>query len=206
MRRAPVIGVTGPVASGKTTVARAMAGRGSALIDCDRLAHRALDDPLVKWRLVSAFGGEILTTGGRVSRRRLRQAAFADERALARLNRIVRAKIRSIISAEVRRARARAEYIVLDAVLLFQYKFKFEIDFAVATRAPAAERTRRIMRRDGVSRAEARRMIERQRRLEKGWAKAEAVIRTGAPLSRVRREARRLRDEFLARRRGARSG
>ncbi len=206
MKRPPVIGVTGPIASGKTTVARAIAGRRGALVDCDSLAHRALEDPLVKWRVVAAFGEGILGPSGRVSRRRLRGVVFGNERSLRRFNRIVRARVRAIIEAEVKREKGRAEYIVLDAVLLFQYKFKFEIDFAVATRAPAAARLARIIKRDGVTRAEAKRVMERQKGLERGWAKADAAIDTGAALAEVRREARRLRDEFFARPPGARSG
>lgn len=197
--RKPVIGVTGPIASGKTTVARAIAGRYGALIDCDALAHRALEDPAVLRRLAAAFGRGILTPSGRISRRRLREEAFASERSLERLNAVVRPRVRRIIEEAVEREmHRRSRYIVLDAVLLFRYIFKFKIDFAVAARAPAAQRLERIMKRDGVSRAEGMRIMRRQRGLEGDWKKADAAIDTGAPLAEVRREARRLRDEFLA--------
>jgi dephospho-CoA kinase len=202
--RAPVIGVTGPVASGKTTVARAITGRRGSLIDCDALAHRALADGVVRRRLVAAFGRGILAPSGRISRVRLRSAAFADERSLARLNRIVRPRVRSIITAAVRRERGRAEYIVLDAVLLFQYTFSFSIDLSIAAVASAGERMRRLMARDAITRTEARRIIERQRSLERDWRKADVEIDAGGPIAEVRREARRIRDEFLARRETAR--
>ena len=202
--RKPVIGVTGPIASGKTTVARAIAGRRGALIDCDELAHRALEDRHVRRRLAAAFGPGILMPSGRISRKRLRRAAFADERSLERLNGIVSPRVRAIIEEAVAREKRRAEYIVLDAVLLFRYKFKFEIDFAVAARAPEGQRLERIMKRDGVSRAEAKRIMERQRGLARDWKRADAVIDTGAPLPDVRREARRLREVILATACGAR--
>jgi dephospho-CoA kinase len=141
---------------------------------------------------------------GRGSRPRRRAAARARERAPPRLNAIIRPRVRAIIEDAVRRGKARADYIVLDAVLLFRYRFRFKIDFAVAVRAPAGKRLERIVKRDGVSRAEARRIMERQRGLERDWKRADAVIDTGAPLADVRREARRLREVILATGCGAR--
>ena len=197
--RVPVIGVTGSIASGKTTDARIIAARRGALIDCDALGARALEAPEVRASIVEAFGAGVLGAGGVVSRRKLARIVFASDRNLDRLNRIVRATLKRIITGEVLKRRARAPYIVLDAVLLFQYKFRFKVDCAVVTKAPRAKRIARIMRRDGVSRSEALARIERQRKLESGWAKADVSIETGGSLARVRSEAGRIRDRFLAR-------
>lgn len=198
--RVPVIGVTGPIASGKTTVARLMAGDCGALIDCDGLGARALEAADVRKKLVAAFGARILDPRGKVSRPRLARLVFASDRDIDRLNRIVRPRLKRIITDEVLRRRAKAPYIVLDAVLLFQYKFRFKVDFTVATRASGASRLARIMRRDGISRVEALARIERQRGLEGGWAKADVVIATDGPLARVRSEVGRIRERFLVNR------
>jgi dephospho-CoA kinase len=197
--RVPVIGVTGPIASGKTTVARIIAGAGGALIDCDALGARALAAPEVRRSIVAAFGTGVLGSGGAVSPGKLARIVFASDRDLERLNRIVRPSLKRIITAEVLKRRARAPYIVLDAVLLFQYKFRFKVDYAVVTRASRAKRLERIMRRDGVTRSEALARIERQRKLESGWATAEASIATNGSFERVRFEAGKIRDRFLAR-------
>ena len=197
--RVPVIGVTGPIASGKTTVAKIMAAAGGALVDCDALGARALEAPEVRNSIVAAFGAGVLDARGAVSRRKLARVVFASDRNLERLNRIVRAPLKRIITREVLKRRARAPYIVLDAVLLFQYKFRFKVDYVVATRAFRAKRIARIMRRDGVSRGEALARIERQRKLESGWAKADVSIATDRKLANVRAEAGRIRDRFLAR-------
>jgi dephospho-CoA kinase len=197
--RTPVIGVTGPIASGKTTVARILAAAGGALVDCDALGGRALEDARVRRAIVAAFGRRVLDPRGAVSRRRLGRVVFADDGALDRLNRIVRGPLKRIITREVMERRAHAPYIVLDAVLLFQYKFRFKVDCAVVTRASRATRLARIMRRDGISRRDALARIERQRTLEGGWAMADATIATDGSLERVRTEAARIRDRFLAR-------
>jgi dephospho-CoA kinase len=199
MKRVPVIGVTGGIGSGKTTVARYLAGAHGALIDCDSLGHRALAVPEVRERLVAFFGRHILTRSGAVSRKRLSRIVFANGSALSRLNRIVRPSLRRIITGEVLGARARAPYIVLDAVLLFQYTFSFKVDYVVVTRASRETRLKRIMRRDGVSRAEALRRIERQGDLREAWVRADIRMNTDRPLSEVRREAASIRDRLLAR-------
>lgn len=197
-RGVAVIGVTGGIASGKSTVARFVAGRRGALLDCDALAHRVYDDPVVRRRIVAAFGCDVLTPSGKISRRRLAKIVFADGRALRRLEDIVRPGVRQIIEYAVAKARCRGAYIVLDAILLFQYTFTFDIDFAIVARAPRATRIRRIMSRDRISKAEAVAILDRQRGLEKDWGRADAVIDTGRPLAEVRRDAERARDRFLA--------
>jgi len=195
--RIPIIVVTGGIASGKTTVARALAGRRGALIDCDALGHRALAFPDVKRRITAAFGEGVLTRGGSVSRARLGGLAFADARSMARLDAAIRPRLRRLISAEVSRARRRAEYIVLDAVLYFQYTFSFNVDRVVLTTAPLETRVRRIMRRDARSREEALRRIARQKGLEALWARADVTIDTNRPRAAVARDARRIRDRVL---------
>ena len=202
--RVPVIGVTGPIASGKSTVARFIAGDRGALIDCDALGARALETAEVRAKLVDEFGAGVLDRAGAVSRPKLGRIAFSSDRDLERLNRVVRARLKRIITDEVLKRRANAEYIVLDAVLLFQYKFRFKVDYVVATRASLAMRVKRTIARDRISRAEALARIERQKSLEAGWAKADVVLVTDGPIARVKSEAVRIRNRFLARSRGRR--
>jgi dephospho-CoA kinase len=195
---APLIVVTGSIASGKTSVARIFGARGGVVVDCDRLAHRAYRDKAVRAALVDTFGECILTPSGRISRRRLGKLVFADDRALARLNRIVHPSVKRIISAEVRERRAGSRYIVLDAVLFFQYTFRFKADLVVRTEASVETRVRRLMRRDGMSRKEALRRIERQEQLSEGWSRADITIVTDGPRKKVERATAEIRDRFLA--------
>jgi len=195
--RAPVIVVTGGIASGKTTVARAIAGSRGVLIDCDALGHRALGSADVKRRIVAAFGEGVLTRAGRVSRAKLGRLVFADARNMERLNAAIRPRLGRLIAGEVARLGRRAEYIVLDAVLFFQYTFTFKVDRVVLTEAPLETRLRRIMRRDGYSRGEALRRVASQAALEAGWANADVAIDTDRSPAAVARDARRIRDHVL---------
>jgi len=197
--RAPLVVVTGAIASGKSTVARAMAQGGGVYVDADTLAHRALEEPLVVRSLKEAFGPKVLTGAGRVSRRRLAETVFSDQRALETLNRLVRPFVKRIVSDRIAELRASADYIVLDAVLFFQYRFRFKADLVVLTRAPEEVRIARLMRRDGLPREQARLRVVRQRALYDEWARAGVTIDTDTSLDPVREQARRIRDEFLAR-------
>ena len=193
----PLIVVTGPIASGKSTVSRVMAARGGALLDADELAHGALADPGCRDRIVAAFGPGATTRGGRISRTGLGRIVFADAGRLDELNRIVEPYVTGIIEAAVNGLAGGDRYIVLDAVLFFQYTFSFEPDLVVLTTAPEETRIRRLIRRNGLSREEARRRIERQRDLEAGWRGADVVIDTGGSMERTVAEAETVRDRFL---------
>ncbi|MCU0638915.1 MAG: dephospho-CoA kinase [Candidatus Krumholzibacteria bacterium] len=192
----PLIVVTGGIASGKTTVARVMAAAGGCLLDADTIARTVYRDPLVREKVGSEFAG-VLTPGGRISRKRLGRAVFGDPGALARLESIVKPHVKRTISGIIRQKSERERYIVLDAVLYFQYKFLFPADLSVQTRAAENIRAERLAGRDGMSAAEARARVESQRPLYKGWEKADITLDTSAGLGAVRKKAAEIRDGFL---------
>jgi dephospho-CoA kinase len=194
--KAPLIAVTGPIASGKTTVAKIMAERGGEYVDADALAHEVLGDPSFASELAEEFGPGILT-GGRISRLRLAGIVFQDQKKLDRLNSMIRPRLKSFVRERLMKLAETAEYIVLDAVLFLQYKFRFKADLVVLTDAPEEVRIKRMMRRNGFDREEAVLRIERQRDLYAGWEKAGVRIDTDVPMPAVRKEAERIRDAFL---------
>lgn len=195
--RPPIIVVTGGIASGKTLVARVLAERGGVVVDCDSVGHEALAVPALKRKLVEAFGEGILTVTGKVSRTRLGRIVFSDAHKLELLNRLIRPVLKEMISAEVKKLKSSARYIVLDAVLFFQYKFNFKVDFVVVTEASEKTRLKRLMQRDGLRREEALQRIERQKSLHDDWDGAGITINTDGPLNRVMKEVAHVRDRFL---------
>ncbi len=195
--RKPVIVVTGGIATGKTTVSRAIAADGGFVVDCDRIGHEALDTKAVTRAVTAAFGKCILTPSGRISRIKLGRIVFADQSELDLLNRTIRPFLKRMISAEVIGRRKSTEYIVLDAVLYFQYKFRFKVDLVVRTVASKETRLERLAKRDGLERGEAQGRIARQESLAAGWRKADISIRTDGPVERVIEKADRIRKRFL---------
>jgi len=134
-----------------------------------------------------------------VSRLRLAGAVFSDQKKLDRLNAIIRPFVKRLTIAKLDQLAKTSKYIVLDALLFLQYKFRLKADLVVLTDAPEEVRIRRMMRRNGFDRRDAGMRIERQRDLFADWGRAGVRIDTDAPLGEVRKEAARIRDEFLER-------
>ncbi len=195
--KVPLIVVTGPIASGKSTVAKVMAEGGGVYVNADMLAHAALEDPGFIEKLGEEFGSEVMGDDGKVSRLRLAGTVFPDQKKLDRLNVIIRPYVKKLAREKLNELAETSKYIVLDAVLFLQYKFRLKADLVVLTDAPEEVRIRRMMRRNGFDREEAELRIERQKDLFRDWEKAGVRLDTDIPLAGVRKEAARIRDEFL---------
>jgi dephospho-CoA kinase len=195
--KVPLIVITGPIASGKSTVAREMAARGGVYVDADSMAHKALEDTGFIEKLKEEFGSEVLAEDGKVSRLRLAGIVFSDQSKLDMLNRIIRPYVKKLTRERLNELAETSEYIVLDAVLFLQYKLRFKADMVVMTDAPEEVRIRRMMRRNGFNREEAELRIERQRDLFEDWEKAGVRLNTDMPMAELKKEVGRIREEFL---------
>jgi dephospho-CoA kinase len=195
--KVPLIVVTGPIASGKSTVAKVMAEAGGVYVDADILAHEALGVPDFIKKLGEEFGPDVIGDDGRVSRLRLAGVVFPDQKKLDRLNVIIRPYVKKLAREKLKELESTSKYIVLDAVLFLQYKFRFKADLVVLTDAPEEVRIRRMMRRNGFDRREAEQRIERQKGLFADWERAGIRLDTDMPLAALKKEAARIRDSFL---------
>ena len=117
-----VIGLTGPIGCGKTTVAGWLAGRGGIVIDADALARRATDrgQPALP-EIRARFGGGVFDAEGNLDRAALARVVFTDQRALADLEAIVHPAVHAMILAEVEAVRGTgAPFVVLEAIKLVE--------------------------------------------------------------------------------------
>lgn len=178
-----VIGITGQTGAGKSTVCLALKKRGWAHIDADRVAKNLYIPglPLVN-RLAATFGSQILTTDGHVDRDALAKAAFSSKKALETLNAIVHPAVTAAVRGQLHAyERAGVETVLLDAIALFESGEDALCTRTVAVVAPAEVRLARILARDGVSEATARRRIEAQHTEDWYCARCDAVIRNYPP-------------------------
>jgi len=155
------IGVTGLMASGKSSVARRFAGHGAALVDGDALGWEVLRGPGIREAVTAAFGPAVLGADGEIDRPALGRVVFRDSGAMARLDAIVQGPL----LAEVRRAldAATAPVAVLDAALLTRWGLEPALDGVVEVTAPVETRVRRLVASKGFPEAEARARVEGQR-------------------------------------------
>lgn len=174
-----IIGLTGGVASGKSTVARAFeALQPGCVIDADRAA-RAVVEPGSEGlaAVLAAFGPGVLTAEGALDRAALRQRVFADPAARKTLEALLHPRIRAWMLA--RAAAAATPYVVMDIPLLAEGGARATwpmLDRIVVVDVPVAVQRARLRARDGVDEALAERMIEAQATRQQRLALADDVL------------------------------
>lgn len=158
------VGLTGNIASGKSTVARIWARHGAEIIDADLLARRAVEpgSPGLE-RVAEAFGPAVLDQNGALNRAALRSMIFRDPEARAELEAIVHPEVARLRAEEEASAEAAGvEIIVSDIPLLFEVGMEDDFDLVVLVDSPEEIRADRLVQGRGLDEAEARRMIETQ--------------------------------------------
>ncbi len=161
-RRAPVIGITGNIGVGKSTVAGLLAARGVRVIDADRVVHDLYADPngALAPAIAAAFGAGVVAPGGALDRAALGSIVFNDAGALAALERLVHPAVVAAVERDVRAAAPRTP-VAIEAVKLIESDLAALLDAVwLVTAAPAIQAAR--LRAKGMADDEARRRIEAQ--------------------------------------------
>jgi dephospho-CoA kinase len=159
-----VVGLTGGIATGKTTVAAMFAARGAAIVDADRIAH-ALQEPGQRChsQLVDAFGVETLDELGRIDRRRLGARVFADASARQRLEAIMHPAIHEACEDEIRAAEAAGRKLcIVDAALILEAGRRDRFHKIVVVAASEDSQVDRLVRSRGLAPADALQRLSSQ--------------------------------------------
>lgn len=115
-----IIGITGGVASGKSTVAQMLASLGAHIIDADKICHRLLEKREIKSKIRERWGYKILDDDGRIKRHTLGNIVFADKKELLALNQIIHPQVIKLIKSKIHEltGNGKTNLIVIDAALL----------------------------------------------------------------------------------------
>jgi dephospho-CoA kinase len=179
-----VVGLTGNIASGKSSVARMLAARGARIIDADVLAREAVGpgSPALA-HIVARWGRGVVGADGALDRAALRALVFDDRSELDALNAIVHPEIQRRRDALLGVARDAGERIVVcDIPLLYEAGLEGDMDVVVLVDAPPDLRLERLMRDRRLNRAEAMAMIAAQMPSELKRERADYVINNGGSL------------------------
>jgi len=198
-----VIGLTGGVGSGKSTVASFLAELGATVIDVDKLWHEGLRaDAELRREIVAAFGSEILTPGREIDRPKLGQIVFGNHEALVRLNNIMHPWVYRTVKTKLEDYRRHGvKVVVLDMPLLVEVPLSLkagqpslsdEVDEVWVTVAPEPVVLRRLKTKSGLSQAEARARIRSQLPSEERLKHADVVIDTDSRLDELEAKVREL--------------
>lgn len=183
-----VIGLTGGIGSGKTTVGAMLKELGAAFIEADKVGHRLLrEDHDLKWAIVAAFGEGILDADDAIDRRKLARIVFCDTGALETLNAITHPAISQAVSEEVAEFRSQGYKVaVVEAALLIEAGWMRQTDVIWLTAAPPEVVLDRLVNKMGYTEAEARARIACQTSNEVRRRYASAVIDTDLPMADLR--------------------
>jgi dephospho-CoA kinase len=196
-----VIGLSGGIATGKSTVARLLEKLGAVVIDADAIVHelQAPGAPMLA-EIAAAFGSELIGPDGALDRARLGELVFRDAEARRRLGLIVHPKVGAEMARRLAEARAAgAKLVVLDIPLLFEGRKAgtgsaalLALDATVLVYAPEALQVERQVAREGYSRDEALRRVRAQMPIEEKRALADFVIDNSGSLAETERQVREL--------------
>jgi dephospho-CoA kinase len=206
-RRFLLVGLTGGIASGKSTVSRQLAALGCHVIDADLLAREVVAPGEPAWQaVVEAFGREVLRTDGTLDRTRLGELVFADPARRKQLEAITHPAIqaRRLACLEALEARGFDGLVVQDAALLIEVGGAAQVDRLVVVYATPQAQLDRLMRRDGLDREEAERRIASQMPLGEKVRLAHYVIDNSDSAEETAAQVRAVHAALVAERRARR--
>ncbi len=194
-------GLTGGIASGKSTVARFLAGLGAFVLDADELARHVMrPGGQVHDGLLRHFGAGIAGPDGAIDRPRLAARVFADPAELAALNAIVHPAVREEAARRFRRCEeaGRIRVGVLDAALLVETGYHRALDRLIVLRCSPETQRSRLAQRQELAPGEAASRIAAQVPLERKLSVADYVIDTDTTLEETRAQTERVWEALLA--------
>ncbi len=172
-----LIGLTGGIGSGKTTVTEFLIEKGFPVIDADKIAKEIMNEPETACEVINCFGEDIVDLNGKIDRRKLRNIVFADESLLKELNKIFHEKIRARINIDIANLKKDGKSVFfLDAPLLIENKLDKMVDEVWIVSCSIESQIERVMKRDGSNRKEAEQIIKRQMPLEEKLKYANRII------------------------------
>lgn len=187
-----VIGLTGGMGTGKTTVARMFAASGAEVIDADRIAHGMLRKGGAAYtEIVRSFGKSVLSADGTIDRRALGRKAFRSGRAKGTLESILHPRILRRIDEKVRQSRKKL--VVIDAPLLYETGMEHRVDKVLVVTASRRTQISRCAARTGLSRGEILSRIAAQLPLKRKVRSADFIIDNDGTLQETKAQMESIR-------------
>ncbi len=196
-----VIGLTGGIGSGKTTVSDMLRAKGASIVYADQIGHEVYQPGTPVWeQVVRAFGRQVLGKDDQIDRRKLGQVVFSEPGALDRLDAITHPPMRQAMIEKLEELRRRgAPVVVLEAALLIEAGWADLADEVWVTVVDPDEGARRSMERSGLSREQAEARIAAQLPNAERIKHAQVIIDTNCSLAEVARRVDELWEDLTAR-------
>jgi dephospho-CoA kinase len=173
------IGLTGGIGSGKSLVAAIFRSLGVHVMAADEIARNLTNsDPIIKKRIRREFGVEVFKGDGSLDRKAMADIVFSNKKKREKLNAIVHPAVLKRIEEETRKLEGNGDtpFVIHEAALIYEAGVNKNLDYVIVVDADEDERIRRVMDRDGISRADVQRRIEAQIPAEMKRKMADFVI------------------------------
>ncbi len=189
-----VIGLTGGIGSGKSTVSHMLAEMGAVVIDADKVGHEAFKPGTSAWsKVVQTFGRDVVGSNGEIDRKKLGAIVFADPAALTRLNQIMHPTMREMIKAQIDEYRKQGvEVVVLEAAILIEAGWDSLVDEVWVTVAPQNAVMERLESQRGMAKEQTLARIKAQLPTEERVKHADVVIVNDGSLDDMRNKLKEL--------------
>ncbi len=185
-----IVGLTGGIGSGKTTVSSLFADLGIDIIDTDVIAHDLVNhDPSVLKQIVTLFGEEILQDDQTLDRKKLAKIIFSQKEGKQQLEGILHPKIRAVVQNQLQNCKSRdtpPKYVIVVIPLLFETEFNDLLDRVLVVLADEPIRIQRIKQRDHRSLEQIQAIISSQVGDEKRISKADDIIENNHDLAALK--------------------
>jgi len=185
-----LIGLTGGIASGKTTVAKIMKRLGAAIVDADALSREVVEPGRDAWKaIVDTFGAEVLRPDQTLDRQKLRAVIFNNSTARKKLESIIHPRVRALAEERInQQAAAGYELVVYEVPLLFEGNLHAWLRPVVLVACDADVQRQRLQQRDRLTPEEAQKHIDAQMSLEEKRRLADYVIENDGDLESLERQ------------------
>ena len=195
-----LVGLTGGIGSGKSTVARLLEKRGAVVFDADLLARKAVEPGTPGHAaVIERFGADVLAPGGELDREALASIVFADPSARRDLEQIVHPEVRRLFAEGSEAYRDTDRVVVFSAPLLVESGMHTAFEILVVVSATVATQIERLMRQRGMSEASIRARIDAQAPLEDKAAVADFIVDNEGTLDELESQVERLWNDLSAR-------
>lgn len=173
-----VLGLTGGIATGKTTVTRYFKRLAIPIVDSDIIAREVVEPGTLGLELIRAnFGDGVIGEDGHLNRKKLGKIVFSDEEKRKRLNQLLSEELDKAISAEINQWVAKkVPLVVVDVPLMYEAHYDRKVDQVMVVDVPETIQLERLMARDGLSQAEAKKRIASQMPIEEKRRLADVLI------------------------------
>lgn len=199
-----IIGLTGGIVSGKSTVARMFKDLGAKIVDADKLGHKVILPQGAAWkRIIKIFGKDILQKDQTINREKLGKIVFANQNLLKKLNKITHPEIIKLIKKEISLAKDNSKeekkILIIDAALIYETKIDRLMDKIIVVYLDEEEQLKRLIKRNNLSEKEALQKIKSQIPLKEKIEIADYVIDNSNSLDKTREQVEKIWQNLVSR-------